>query len=299
MRLIDHLRGLGMSNRQAKQQLSSGKVFYRDCPVADPVRDVDENHVRVIPNAPRIRVGVDLAILFCDEHLAVVLKPSGMLSVPAASQRGATSVIAQTRRALGAAWTVHRLDQETSGLMLVARSESAQFKLKDLFFRHDIERRYRAIVAGRFALGRQRIETTFTRDRGDGRRGSRPFNRTNRGDDQEGKLAITHFEHLQHLGPSASLIEATLETGRTHQVRIHAAELGHPVLGDRLYGGKDGKKNARQSTRLALHARVLGFRHPFTGATHRFVAPLSDDLTRLVRQRSQYQGDRRRRTPKS
>ncbi len=296
MRLIEHLRALGHSNRQAKQLLSTGKVFEFDAPVADPSRTVDPENVSIRENAPRIRVGVDLAIVHRDDHLVVVVKPSGMLSVPAASQRGAANVIGQVRRLFGEAHAVHRIDQETSGLLVVARNEDAQLRLKDLFFNHTIERRYHAIVAGHFPAGSHRIESTLLRDRGDGKRGSAEAPTT------EGKQAVTTIALVETLGPSASLIEATLETGRTHQVRIHAAEKGHPVLGDSIYAGHDlaeyganrdskrrGPRNPAQAaaghSRLALHAYALGFRHPFGGKDLRFVAPLADDLDRLARTR--------------
>ena len=272
VRLIDHLRKLGMSNREAKAALSTGKVYVGDAPTADPARDVVPARVSIRPNAPRVRPWVDVVVVYRDEHLAVVAKPPGVLSVPAASKRGARNVLAEGKRVLGAALPVHRLDEDTSGLMLVARNPRCQQALKELLFVHDVQRRYVAIVAGNFPAGPRRHETHLVRDRGDGLRGS--------GAAPDGKRAVTHFTTLRSLGKARTLVEARLETGRTHQIRIHLAELGFPVLGDKLYA-KRGV--TRLAPRLALHAAVLGFRHPMTGQTLRFEAPVADDLERLIR----------------
>jgi RluA family pseudouridine synthase len=272
-RLIDHLRSLGMSNRDAKRALQTGKVYVRDAPVADPTRDVDAALVRVRDNAPRVRVGADIVIVHRDDHLAVVFKPPGMLSVPAPGRRDARTVVGEATRALGGALPVHRLDEPTSGLMLVARTERCQLALKDLLFRHDVERAYLALVRGRFPTEPTAVRNVLVRDRGDGRRGSGSPSTPN------GKPAATVFRLVAPVGRNASLVEARLETGRTHQVRIHLAELGYPVLGDPLYG----EGVARAAPRLALHARLLGFRHPFGAGELRFETELPDDLERLRR----------------
>ncbi len=270
-RLIDHLRSLGMSNRDAKRALESGKVFLRDAPTADATRQVDPDHVRVVPDAPRCRVGRDLAFVYRDPHLAVVIKPAGLLSVPAPKRPRARTVIGQASRALGKrAFVVHRLDEPTSGLMLVARTEACQLALKSLIELHRVERSYLALVAGRFPVGDQTVANRLVRDRGDGRRGS--------GEAPDAKRAVTHLRLVSHLGRAASLVEARLETGRTHQVRIHLSELGFPVLGDPLYGPR-----RRPVPRLALHAHRLAFRHPMTGAQLAFEAPLADDLEKTRR----------------
>lgn len=271
LRLIDHLRGQGMTNREARRALQSGKVYLGCSPTADPTRQVDPQQVTVRVNAPRVKVGEDLVIVHRDDDLAVVLKPAGMLSVPAAGRRGERTVVGEASRLLRGAHVVHRLDEGTSGLMMVARTPQAQQAIKDLLFVHDVERRYWAIVRGLFPEEPITMRNTLVRDRGDGLRGSAPDGAA------DGKKAVTHLRRVEALGSRASLVEAELETGRTHQVRIHLTELGHPVLGDRLYGGKV----ARAAPRLALHARRLGFRHPRSGERLDFEAPLPDDLERV------------------
>ncbi len=278
-RLIDHLRAAGLSNRDARRAMQTGKVFYRGVPTADPAREVDSADVTIRQNAPRIRVGADPYIVFRDDHLVVVYKPSGMLSVPAPRRHGEPDVVGAVRAALGEAHVVHRLDEPTSGLMLVARTPAAQGGLKDLLFRHDVDREYLAIARGHFPVEPHIARSVLVRDRGDGLRGSGDAS------DPEGKTAVTHLSLVEHIGRSASLVRARLETGRTHQVRIHLAEMSHPVLGDKLYGGLAG----RAAPRLALHAWRLGFGHPITGEALTFEAPLADDLERLKRELSQRQ----------
>ena len=264
-----------MSNREAKAALTTGKVFVGDAPTADAVRSIDRAAVRVVANSPRARPWVDAVIVFRDDHVAVVAKPPGMLSVPAASRKGEPSVLGLVRRQLGSAFAVHRLDEGTSGLMMFARTEPCQLELKQLFFDHAIERRYLALVAGNFPTETVRRETVLVRDRGDGRRGSATTTTSH-----EGKRAVSYFERRRDAGAGRTLVAARLETGRTHQIRIHLCELGFPILGDRLYAER---AVAGAAPRLALHAEVLGFRHPITLREHTFTAPLADDLERIVR----------------
>jgi 23S rRNA pseudouridine1911/1915/1917 synthase len=269
VRLIDHLKALGQSNKDARDAMQSGKVRLKGVPTADGGREVDPADVELLPNAPRLTVGRDVVMLRRDAHLAVVWKPGGMLSVPAAHRRE-TNVLAEVGKRFGTALPVHRLDEGTSGLMLVAHTERAQTALKDAFEVHDVERVYLAIGWGRVREGT--VRSALIRDRGDGRRGSGP-------EGTDGKLAITHLSPLETLG-GAMLLQARLQTGRTHQVRIHCAESGCPLLGDELYAPQGV---ARRFTRVALHAAVLGFTHPVTGEVWRFEAPLADDLEQLRR----------------
>lgn len=271
MRLIDYLRGRGMTNREAQRAMETGKVYVYDAPTADAARDVDPEHVSVRMSSPRIRVGLDPVIVHRDDHLAVVIKPPGMLSTPAPGRKD-TSILSETRNVLGESFAVHRLDEPTSGVMMVARTERCQLALKDMFEVHDVERVYLAVVRGQFPGEPRRVHNMLVRDRGDGIRGEALPS-------QVGKVAVTDFEIVRRVGADASIVRATLETGRTHQVRIHLSEMGYPILGDRLYGGGA----ARAAPRLALHAHVLGFRHPMTRESLRFVCPLADDLERFLR----------------
>ena len=232
--------------------------------MADAGREVDPARVRWVPDARRIQVGREPVLLRHDRHFAWVWKPSGFLAVPAPG-RHHPSVVRFVERALGAGLAVHRLDEGTSGVMLVARDETSQLRMKELFEVHAVFRRYIAIVRGRVDAPFT-ASSTLVRDRGDGKRGSGPG----------GKPATTHVAPLQPLR-HATLIEAQLETGRTHQVRIHLSERGHALLGDPIYGDGQG------APRLALHAATLGFVHPFTGERIQVDAPLADDLEILRR----------------
>ena len=168
---------------------------------------------------------------------------------------------------------VHRLDKETSGLVVFARTVTAERGLGKQFHAHTVTRRYQALVPGE--VGPQRVESRLIRDRGDGRRGS-----TLSEDENEGKVAITHFDVVEHL-PGFTLLDCRLETGRTHQIRIHLAELGHPICGEKVYLHQlDGSvwRDSSGAPRLALHAIELGFRHPGTEEEMHWTMPLPPDL---------------------
>ena len=287
MRLIDCLKDQGLSNRDIERALTHGKVFLGDVPTADASRDVLPEQVSIRPNAPRVIIGRDPCVVYCDASLAVVSKPSGVLSVAAAGRRRESNIVSMMARRFGAAHPVHRLDAGTSGLMLVALTYEAQARLKDALFHHTIERRYLALVRHHFPSEMQTFESDFVRNRGDGKRGTRQPHPDDVYDDEDNvpsgapsKHAVTQVRLCQTLQRDASLIEARLHTGRTHQVRIHLAEAGFPILGDDLYGNAG---IARSSRRLALHAWFLAFKHPITGDSHEFIAPLADDLESLRR----------------
>jgi 23S rRNA pseudouridine1911/1915/1917 synthase len=304
MRLVDHLKGLGLSNHAAREALSTGKVRLRGCPVADPGREVDPAEIVLDVNAPRVVMGRDPLVLHRDAHLLVVVKPSGMLSVPAPGREEEPNLLSVLGRRFGSLFPVHRLDEETSGLMLVACNPGAQAALKDAFEAHAVERRYLAIVRGALR-GDGTVRSVLVRDRGDRLRGSwdgtftwggnvqpprggppREESRA-RGDrppppPADGKPAVTHLAPREAL-PGHTLVEARLETGRTHQVRIHLCELGHPVLGDGLYGPERARRD-RRGGRLALHAWRLAFTHPHTHVALSFECPLADDLEARLRE---------------
>src|SRR5262245_12478520 len=169
---------------------------------------------------------------------------------------------------------VHRLDKETSGLVVFARTVAAERHLGQQFRAHSTERRYLALVRGRAKLGR--IESFLVRDRGDGRRGST----TKPG---EGQRAVTHVRVVEELG-DYTLVECRLETGRTHQVRIHLGEAGTPLCGERVYDRPPHGRplpDGSGATRLMLHAAALGFDHPATGERRRWTAPPPRDMQEL------------------
>lgn len=265
LRLIEAVKRIGLSGREARNALATGKIRWRGAVVGDPDREVGE--VAYDPRAPRTIPGRDPFVVHRDDDVVVVHKPARMLSVPAPGRREA-NLLEVVGRWFGSVYAVHRLDEETSGLMLVARSVAAQERLKSAFEVHDVERTYWLLANGE--LPSVRVSNLLVRDRGDGKRGS----------GEGGKPAVTTFVALEPLR-GATFAEARLETGRTHQIRIHAAELGHPVLGDALYGGRGV---AGRAPRVALHSVSIGFAHPASGQRLRFECPLPDDLAALRKQ---------------
>ena len=216
---------------------------------------------------------VDLRIAYADEHLLVVDKPAGVVVHPAPGH--ATGTLVHGVLAHGAAGgdeerpgIVHRLDRDTSGLLVVARSEEAYERLRNLVRGHGLERTYTALVRGRPRSKRGRIEAPIGRDRRDPTRQSLSTDSP--------REAVTHFELLELLGQNA-LLRVDLETGRTHQIRVHLAAIGLPVVGDPVYGVPDPALG-----RQFLHAARLAFDHPFTGERVEVESPLPGELARYL-----------------
>jgi 23S rRNA pseudouridine1911/1915/1917 synthase len=178
------------------------------------------------------------------------------------------------RRRVPPVRAVHRIDRETSGLVVFARNVPAGRILAEQFRLHTTHRRYLALVVGR--MGRGTIRSHLLRDRGDGRRGSV--------EGEEGKLAVTHVAPVEHFGDAYTLMECRLETGRTHQIRIHMAESGHPLCGERVYATprRDGPRDESRAPRVMLHAAELGFVHPVSGEELRFTSPLPADIKQVL-----------------
>jgi 23S rRNA pseudouridine1911/1915/1917 synthase len=213
-------------------------------------------------------------IVFRDEWLAVVEKPAGLVVHPAPGHHGRTLVELLGELPAGGAdpvrpGIVHRLDRDTSGLLLVARSEEAHAALGAMIAAREVERGYLALVHGPPASRRGKIEAPLGRDFRAPERvvvgGRRP------------RSAVTHFEVREPLGSDA-LLELRLETGRTHQIRAHLQAIGHPVCGDPVYGGKGRHGLQRQF----LHAARLAFRHPGTGERMEFESPLPAELQSVL-----------------
>jgi 23S rRNA pseudouridine1911/1915/1917 synthase len=201
-----------------------------------------------------------LAIAFEDDHLIVVDKPAGVVVHPGAGVSNGTLVQLLEGKLAGGAdperpGIVHRLDRDTSGLLVVARGEQAHAALQELIRRREVRREYLTLVAGAFDARTGTIDAPIGRDRA---------NRTvmsTRTD--KPRAAVTHFEVLEPL-LGRSLLRVTLETGRTHQIRAHMAAIGHPVCGDQAYGGRSSG-DPLGLTRQFLHSARLVFRHPVTG----------------------------------
>ncbi len=263
----------GLAWSRARKLCEEGRVTVNGERFLDPASRVPANAVVVVDAlAPRHRAGplAESAILFFDSDLVVVDKPAGMLSV--ADEPGNKDTLGMHVRTLlrriggrgedAALGVVHRLDRETSGVMVFARTALSQRLLAAQFRSHDIERVYLAIAHGLVAA--RQVETHLVLDRGDGLRGSHGHFRRARGEPPgDAKRAVTLFMPVARL-EGATLVECRLETGRQHQIRIHLSELGHPLVGERVYI-RDYHGVQIESPRAMLHARALGFVHPRTG----------------------------------
>jgi 23S rRNA pseudouridine1911/1915/1917 synthase len=218
-----------------------------------------------------------LRIAYEDEHLVVVDKPAGVVVHPAPGHAHGTLVHGLLK--LGAAGgqrgrpgIVHRLDRDTSGLLVVARSEEAHRRLQGLVRKHELEREYIALVRGRPRSRQGRIEAPIGRDR------ATPFRQSL--DTESPREAVTHFE-LERLLDGHALLRVRLETGRTHQIRVHLAEIALPVVGDAAYGAPEPALG-----RQFLHAARLAFPHPFTGERVEVESPLPPELDAYLAQLS-------------
>ena len=225
------------------------------------------------PDAPAPSAAVPdarFAIAWQDEHLIVVDKPAGVVVHPARGHRQGTLAQALAGRVAGGedperAGIVHRLDRDTSGLLVVARSEPVHSALKRLLATRELVREYLALVEGRPTARRGTIDAPLGRDR-------RVRTRVST-DTEEPREALTHFE-VERALPHDTLLRVRLETGRTHQIRAHLLAIGHPVAGDPEYGARGRHGLERQF----LHAARLAFPHPVTGAAVDVRSPLPDDL---------------------
>lgn len=243
---------------------------------------------------------IPLEILFEDEHLIVINKPAGLVVHPAAGNWTGTLVnalIAHCGDSLSGIGgvkrpgIVHRLDKDTTGVMVIAKTDPAHQGLAAQFADHgrtgSLERAYLAVVWGTPAPRRGTIDAPLARSLN-----NRLKRAVVRDTHREAKQAITHYKTRQELSHLATLVECRLETGRTHQIRVHMAHIGHPLLGDQVYasGFKTKMKKLSEDARIALkmldrqalHAYLLGFDHPITGDSMRFEAEIPDDMNALI-----------------
>lgn len=259
-------------------------------PASDPALKVKAQTafaLAIPPAAPAEAVAQEIAlnIIHEDEYLIVVDKPAGMVVHPAAGNPDGTLVNALLHHCAGRLsgiggvarpGIVHRIDKDTSGLLVVAKSDAAHEGLARQFKDHSIERRYLAIVNGIPVPPAGTVDQWIGRSDAD--RKKMAVQREGRG-----KHAVTHYRMLEALD-RAALVECRLETGRTHQVRVHMAHLGHPLLGDPAYA-RGGPHKALLAElgfrRQALHAASLGFIHPVTSQTLRFESPIAGDMQQL------------------
>lgn len=289
-RLPDH------SWNAVRRLCQTGKVLVNGACVLDPAHRLGAgSHVALHVNRPRPRAEIPgFAVVHEDPHLVVIEKPAGVSSVPFAEKETGTAMdlLRAAWRAAGRRATkqplyvVHRLDKETSGLLCFAKTKLAERGLHHIFQNHLATRTYLAVAEGAVTPGR--IESTLVADRGDGLRGSARAARPGRPRRPElvagapanpprvpgGRNAITHVDVVERL-TGATLCRVRLETGRTHQIRIHLSERGHPLVGDRVYcrdrlrAGDEGI----DAERLMLHAERLGFLHPVGSTPLDFHSP--------------------------
>ncbi len=291
------------SRNRIQQAADAGFVHVNDRPVKSNYKVRPNDVITLMLDRPRHDSTIEaedipLNIVYEDAELLVVDKPAGLVVHPGAGNFHGTLVNA-------VAWhlkdlpsydpndpevgLVHRIDKDTSGLLLVAKTPDAKRKLGVQFFNKTTRRSYNALVWGHFAEDEGRIEGNIGRDPRDRLR-MKVFDPVS----GIGKPAVTHYRVLERFG-YVTLIECMLETGRTHQIRAHLRHIGHPLFADERYGGTEILRGNRSSTyksfiqncfklcnRQALHARTLGFRHPTTGREMDFCAPLPRDMEQLI-----------------
>jgi len=278
-------RSLSLSRTQAATLIATAKVSVNGRSERASYRPVrgDRLEVTVPPPVARdvVPEQIPLTVVFEDDHVLVVDKPAGMVVHPAPGHwtgtlvnalRGRGTTLAETT-AMERAGIVHRLDRDTSGLLLVAKSERALRTLGAALAARRIIRRYAVLAWGHLGADRVTVERPIARD---------PRDRRRMAVVSTGRAAKTDFVRLARFD-SADLLRAQLHTGRTHQIRVHLASIGHPVVGDDVYGGGGGRRLlALPPRRHFLHAGWLIFPHPITGKLVDLRSPLPDDLARSL-----------------
>lgn len=250
-------------------RLKTGDVIEIDIPDAVPTEIVPEN--------------IPLDILYEDDDLLIINKPKGMVVHPAVGHSTGTLVNAIMYHCQGnlsgingeiRPGIVHRIDKDTTGSLIICKNDEAHRNIAEQIKEHSVTRRYVGVVAGTFSEESGTVEGAIGRHPNDRKRMT--INEKN------GKPAVTHYRVLQTL-KGASFMEFELETGRTHQIRVHMASISHPLLGDTVYGNS---KNPYKLQGQALHARTIGFIHPTTGEYIEVSAPIPEYMTELVRKLS-------------
>ena len=297
------------SRNRIQKAADAGFVHVNDHPVKSNYKVRPEDVITLMLDRPRHENTIEaedipLDIVYEDDELLVIDKPAGMVVHPGAGNFHGTLINA-------VAWhlkdlpsfdandpevgLVHRIDKDTSGLLVVAKTAEAKRKLGLQFFNKTTHRSYNALVWANFVENEGRIEGNIARDPKDRLRmtvfpaGS-----------ETGKSAVTHYRVLERFGYT-TLVECVLETGRTHQIRAHMKHIGHPIFGDKRYGGTEILRGERSSSykayiqnclklcsRQALHARTLGFVHPSTGQQMDFSSPMPQDMDSLLEKWRKY-----------
>ncbi|MFC3164811.1 RluA family pseudouridine synthase [Ciceribacter thiooxidans] len=307
--LAAHLEG-SLSRSRVKALIEQGAVTLNDQPTTEPKRKIHPGDRLVIvmpePEDPQPKgEDIPLDVVYEDKDLIVVVKPPGLVVHPAAGNWTGTLVNAlihhcgDSLSGIGGVkrpGIVHRLDKDTSGVIVVAKNDLSHRHLADQFADHGrtgpLERAYQAVVWGRPRSLHGTIDAPL------GRGGDRTKRAVKREESDDAREAITHYEVLERYGEKpdstciASLVECRLETGRTHQIRVHMAHIGHPLIGDVDYGAafrtkanllpEPARTIVNRFPRQALHAYLLQFEHPSTGEVMRFEVPLPNDMIKVI-----------------
>ena len=299
------------SRNRIQQAATAGFIHVNDKPVKSNYRVKPHDVVTLLLDRPRydstiVPEDIPLDIVYEDEALMVINKPAGLVVHPGCGNYTGTLVHA-------VAWhlrdnpqydpndpgvgLVHRIDKDTSGLLVVAKTPEAKSNLGIQFFNKTTRRKYQALVWGNVASEKGRIEGNIARN---------PHDRLQMAvfppDSEIGKPAVTHYTVLERFG-YVTLVECVLETGRTHQIRAHMSHIGHPLFNDARYGGDRTLRGTQSGTyntyirhcfelcpRQALHAKTLGFRHPVSGKEMDFTSELADDMAALLNRWRNYIG---------
>lgn len=257
------------SKTTLRSWIKEGRVSIDEQPAKLPNQVVLKDQT-VTVDARKKTLDAGIVILYEDEDLVVIDKPSGLLSVAANFEKketahGILKAYYRTRKI----YVVHRLDQDTSGVMLFAFSEQAYERLKKMFEAHTLERCYTAIVEGRMAVSSGTWQSYLYEDENYVMHSS--YN------PEDGQEAITHFKIIDH-SKYYSWLNLKLETGRKNQIRVHCQDTGHPVVGDKKYGA-----HTNPVKRLCLHAHLLALKHPLSSKMLRFESPIPQEFYRLIR----------------
>ena len=277
------------SRSRIQQWIKEGRATLDDAVLPSKHRVTGGEQVAIAPTFPideRLQPqSIDLSVVHQDEHIIVIDKPAGLVVHPGAGNRDGTLVNALIHydanlQIIPRAGVVHRLDKDTTGLLVIARTLTTHKHLVEQLKQHEVHRDYEAIVQG-VMTGGGTIDAPISRHR---------VHRTKMTVHGGGKTAITHFR-VKHRLNYHTHVGVVLETGRTHQIRVHLAHIGHPIVGDPTYGGRlrippgahpPVMEALRAFRRQALHAARLSFSHPITGESLRFSAPLPGDLQTLL-----------------
>ncbi len=286
---------------RVNDKVAKANVIVRPGDVIRFVMPYERHGFEVLPE------NIPLNIVYEDDDFLIVNKPAGMVVHPGHGHFDGTLINALAYH-LGISQgpdaeddrmgiLVHRIDMDTSGLLVVAKNDEAQLNLAQQFFVHSIERKYVAVVWGNIKEDEGTIVGNIGRDPND-RLKFRVYQ-----EEDKGKHAVTHYKVLERFG-FVTVVECRLETGRTHQIRVHMAYIGHPLFNDARYGGAEIRKGTIYAKykqfiqncfeicpRQALHAKTLGFVHPRTGKPVSFHSPLPEDMTALLEKWRKYAGD--------